>query len=208
MRILTESWNDRPERASRPFSSDRDGFVLGEGAWIYVVETERSALKRGARIYAEILGYGSTCDAYHRVRLDDSGIEPARAMQIAMCDAGLRPEDMDYVNLHGTSTPLNDRIETAVLRRVLGARAGTVPVNSIKGALGHTMGAAATLEAIMCLLASRDGVVPGTAGYEEPDPACDLDVRGDARAGRPRVSLSTSLGFGGCNAALVLEGIA
>jgi len=113
---------------------------------------------------------------------------------------------VDFVSAHGTGTPLNDRIETAVLRRALGARAGAVPVNSIKGALGHTMGAAATLEAIMCLLASRDGVVPGTAGYEEPDPACELDVRGATRAARPRVSLSTSLGFGGCNAALVLEG--
>src|SRR5262249_35611872 len=117
MRILTESWNADPEKASRPFSSDRDGFVLGEGAWIYVVETEASALQRGARIYAEILGYASTCDAYHRVRLDDSGLEPARAMELAIRDAGLQAGDIDYVNLHGTSTPLNDRIETRALKR-------------------------------------------------------------------------------------------
>src|SRR4029077_15447176 len=108
MRVLTESWNDRPEQASRPFSGNRDGFVLGEGAWIYVVETERSARERGARIYAEILGYGSTCDAHHRVRLDESGEEPARAMRLALDEAGVAAEEIDYVNLHGTSTALND----------------------------------------------------------------------------------------------------
>src|SRR5215468_9575826 len=136
MRILTESWNDRPEKASRPFSRDRDGFVLGEGAWIYVVETENSALRRGAHIYAEVLGYASTCDAYHRVRLDESGIEPARAMELAVQDAGLVIDDIDYLNLHGTSTELNDRIETRAVKRCFKSRADQIPMSATKSMVG------------------------------------------------------------------------
>src|SRR5205823_12471748 len=160
---------------------------------------------RGPRL-GRLLGHGSASDASHVAAPDPEGRGLAAAIRAALSAADVGGGDIDFVSAHGTGTPLNDRIETAVLRRALGARAGAVPVNSIKGALGHTMGAAATLEAIMCLLASRDGVVPGTAGYEEPDPACELDVRGATRAARSRLSLSTSLGFGGCNAALVREG--
>src|SRR5207244_6471113 len=128
MRILTESWNDHPQLASRPFSKDRDGFVLGEGAWIYVIETETSARRRGAPIYAEILGYGSTCDAHHRVRLDESGVEPARAMSLAIEDADLAIDDIHYVNLHGTSTVLNDRIETPAIKQFFREHAGRIPI--------------------------------------------------------------------------------
>ena len=132
MRVLTESWNNSPEQGSRPFSKDRDGFVLGEGAWIYVVEREESARRRGATIYAKVLGYGSTCDAHHRVRLDESGIEPARAMSLAIQDAGLRIDDIDYVNLHGTSTVLNDRIETRAIRHCFKERAERIPMSATK----------------------------------------------------------------------------
>jgi len=205
MRILTESWNDRPERASRPFSSDRDGFVLGEGAWIYVVETERSALKRGARIYAEILGYGSTCDAYHRVRLDDSGIEPARAMQIAMCDAGLRPEEMDYVNLHGTSTPLNDRIETRAIKLCFNSNAAAIPMSATKSMIGHPQGASGAAGISAVLFAMDQSLIPATLNLEVPDAECDLDyVPLVPRKAKVRYALANCIGFGSKNSALVL----
>jgi len=139
--VACKSWNDRPECGSRPFSNDRDGFVLGEGAWLYVVETEASAKARGARIYAEVLGYGSSCDAYHRVRLDESGIEPARAMALAMEDAGVTPADIDYVNLHGTATLLNDRIETRALKLALDGNAHRIPMSATKSQIGHPQGA-------------------------------------------------------------------
>jgi 3-oxoacyl-(acyl-carrier-protein) synthase len=189
----------------RPFDRRRSGLLLGEAAALVLMARDADA--PGLRL-GRLLGHASSSDGSHVAAPDPDGRGLEHAVRGALGAAGVGGDAVDFVSAHGTGTPLNDRIETAVLRRVLGARAGAVPVNSIKGALGHTMGAAATLEAIMCLLASRDGVVPGTAGYEEPDPACDLDVRGAARAARPRVSLSTSLGFGGCNAALVLEGMA
>ncbi len=187
----------------RPFDRRRDGLLLGEAAALVLMarDAEASRVRLG-----RLLGHASSSDGSHIAAPDPEGRGLEHAVRGALAAASLGAAGVDFVSAHGTGTPLNDRIETAVLKRTLGARAGAVPVNSIKGALGHTMGAAATLEAIMCLLASRDGVVPGTAGYEEPDPACDLDVSGAARAARPRVSLSTSLGFGGCNAALVLEG--
>jgi 3-oxoacyl-[acyl-carrier-protein] synthase II len=154
-----------------------------------------------------LLGYASSSDGSHIAAPDPEGRGLEHALRAAMGAAGIAAPDVDLVSAHGTGTVLNDRIETGVLKRVLGAHAYRVPMNSIKGALGHTMGAAATLEAIMCLLAARDGVVPSTVGYEEPDPACDLDyVPRAARHARTRISVSTSLGFGGCNAALVLEG--
>jgi 3-oxoacyl-(acyl-carrier-protein) synthase len=189
----------------RPFDRRRSGLLLGEAAALVLMardaDTPRPRLGR-------LLGHASSSDGSHVAAPHPEGRGLEHAVRAALADAGVGSDAVEFVSAHGTGTPLNDKIETAVIRRVLGARAGTVAVNSIKGALGHTMGAAATLEAIMCLLASRDGVVPGTAGYEEPDPACDLDVRGATRVVRPRVSLSTSLGFGGCNAALVLEGAA
>ena len=190
----------------RPFDRRRTGLLLGEGAGLVLLARERDA--RGPRL-GRLLGHGSASDASHIAAPDAQGRGLEAAIRTALAAGDVDVADLDFVSAHGTGTVLNDRIETAVLRRVLGARAGAVPVNSIKGALGHTMGAAATLEAIMCLLAARDGWIPPTVGYEEPDPACDLDyVAGVCRAARPRRMLSTSLGFGGCNAALVLEGAA
>jgi 3-oxoacyl-[acyl-carrier-protein] synthase II len=205
MRILTESWNDQPERASRPFSKDRDGFVLSEGAWIYVVETEESALKRGAPIYAEILGYGSTCDAHHRVRLDESGIEPARAMDIAVRDAGLAPDDIDYVNLHGTSTELNDRIETRAIKLCFGKRAPSIPMSATKSMVGHPQGASGASGISAILFAMEQCRIPPTLNLEEPDPDCDLDyVPRVARDSPVRYALANCIGFGSKNSALVL----
>lgn len=188
----------------RPFDRRRSGLLLGEGAALVLLARDRDA--HGPRL-GRLLGHASTSDGTHLTAPDPDGRGLDVAIRSALESAGLAPSDIDFVSAHGTGTPLNDRIETAVLKRVLGARAGAVPVNSIKGGLGHTMGAAAALEAIMCLLASREGVIPHTLGLEERDPACDLDyVMAAPRAARPRVSLSTSQGFGGCNAALLLEG--
>jgi 3-oxoacyl-[acyl-carrier-protein] synthase II len=205
MRVLTESWNENPEKGSRPFSSDRDGFVLGEGAWVYVVETERSAKARGARIYAEILGYGSTCDAYHRVRLDESGIEPARAMEMAIEDAGLRGGDIDYVNLHGTSTELNDRIETRAIKRCLGEAALRIPMSATKSMVGHPQGASGAAGLSAVLFAMSEGVIPPTLNLEHADPQCDLDyVPRTPRKAAVRYALANCIGFGSKNSALVL----
>jgi 3-oxoacyl-(acyl-carrier-protein) synthase len=188
----------------RPFDRRRSGLLLGEAAALVLMARDGEA--RGARL-GRLLGHASTSDGAHIAAPHPEGRGLETAVRGALQQAGLEPRDVDFVSAHGTATTLNDPIETAVLKRVLGPRAREIPVNSIKGGLGHTMGAAATLEAIMCLLASRDGIVPPTLGYEEADPACDLDyVPFQARPLRPRVSLSTSLGFGGCNAALVLEG--
>jgi len=188
----------------RPFDRRRSGLLLGEAAGLVLLAREGAA--RGA-VLGRLLGHASTSDGTHIAAPDPEGRGLAEAIRVALDEADVAASDVSFVSAHGTATPLNDRIETAVLSRSLGARAKAVPVNSIKGALGHTMGAAATLEAIMCLLAARHGVVPATLGLEEPDAACDLDhVVGAPRVARTRVSLSTSLGFGGCNAALVLEG--
>jgi 3-oxoacyl-[acyl-carrier-protein] synthase II len=205
MRVLTESWNETPEKASRPFARDRDGFVLGEGAWIYIVETERSARERGAPIYAEILGYGSTCDAYHRVRLSESGVEPARAMGIAIRDAGLAPNDIDYVNLHGTSTELNDRIETRAVKLSLGERAGRIPMSATKSMVGHPQGASGASGISAVLFAMQESRIPATLNLENPDPECDLDyVPLKARDANVRFALANCIGFGSKNSALVL----
>ncbi|HEU4369270.1 MAG TPA: beta-ketoacyl-[acyl-carrier-protein] synthase family protein [Methylomirabilota bacterium] len=189
----------------RPFDRRRSGLLLGEAAGLVLLARERDA--RGTRL-GRLLGHGSASDASHVAAPDPEGRGLEAAVRAALDTAGIGAADVDFVSAHGTATPLNDRIEAAVLRRVLGARADAVPVNSIKGSLGHTMGAAATLEAIMGLLAARDGLIPPTVGHEEPDPECALDcVAGACRPARPRLMLSTSLGFGGCNAALVLEGV-
>jgi 3-oxoacyl-(acyl-carrier-protein) synthase len=188
----------------RPFDRRRSGLLLGEGAALVLMARDREV--RGPRL-GRLLGHASTSDGAHIAAPHPEGRGLVAAVRGALAQAGLAPRDVDFVSAHGTGTTLNDRIETVVLKAALGPRAGEIAINSIKGGLGHTMGAAATLEAIMCLLASRDGIVPPTLGYEEADPACDLDyVPLHARPLRPRVSLSTSLGFGGCNAALVLEG--
>jgi 3-oxoacyl-[acyl-carrier-protein] synthase II len=205
MRILTESWNNEPQRASRPFSKDRDGFVLGEGSWIYVVETEQSAKKRGAHIYAEILGYGSTCDAYHRVRLDESGIEPSRAMNIAIRDAGLTPDDIDYINLHGTSTELNDRIETRAIKLCFGKRASSIPMSATKSMVGHPQGASGASGISAILFAMEHSMIPATLNLEDPDPECDLDyVPLVSRRSTVRYALANCIGFGSKNSVLIL----
>lgn len=206
MTVATTQWNHAPEKASRPFSRDRSGLVLGEGAWIYVFEELEHAQARGAKIYAEIKGYGATCDAYHRVRLEESGHEPARAMQIALKDAGIAPEAVDYVNLHGTSTQLNDRIETNAVKLALGARAEKIPMSATKSQIGHPQGAsgAAGLGAALC--AMRTGQIPPTINLDDPDPACDLDyVPNVARLAEVRVALCNCIGFGSKNSALVIE---
>jgi len=188
----------------RPFDRRRSGLLLGEAAALVLLMREEEA---GPRRLGSLLGYGSAADSYHISAPDPEGRGLEHAIAAAMRTAGIQPGDIDFVSAHGTGTPLNDRIETTVLKRALGARAYKIPCNSIKAPMGHTMGAAATLEAIMCLLASRHGQIPATLNLEEPDPECDLDfMLGGSRAARPGISLSTSLGFGGCNAALILEG--
>jgi len=205
MKVMTPSWNDEPERGSRPFSKDRDGFVPAEGSWMLVLEELDAALDRGAPIYAELAGYGSTCEAFHRVRLDESAEEPARAMQLAMQDAGLAPEEIDYLNLHGTSTVLNDRVETRAVRRVFGRRADTVPVSSLKSMIGHPQGACGAAGVAAALLAMRDNFVPPTINRDEPDPECDLDVvPHSGRTQELRTVLCNCIGFGSKNSALVL----
>jgi 3-oxoacyl-[acyl-carrier-protein] synthase II len=190
----------------RPFDRRRSGLLLGEAAGLVLLLRERDA---GRSRLGALLGYGSASDAFHIAAPEPTGQGLERAIRAALADADVTAGDVDFVSTHGTATPKNDPTETMAIARALGARARQVPVNSIKPGMGHTMGAAATLEAIMCLLASRHGLIPATLHLEEPDPQCDLDhVIGRARVGRPRVSLSTSLGFGGCNAALVLEGVA
>lgn len=208
MTVLTNDWNDEPHRASRPFSLDRSGIVIGEGAWIYVLEALDHATERGAKIYAEITGYGATCDAYHRVRLEESGDEPARAMKLALADAGRKPDEVDYVNLHGTSTVLNDRIETAALKLALNGKAITTPMSATKSQIGHPQGAsgAAGLSAALC--AMETGMIPPTINLDQPDPQCDLDyVANTARQGEVKIALCNCIGFGSKNSALVVERI-
>jgi 3-oxoacyl-[acyl-carrier-protein] synthase II len=205
MKILTTRWNRAPEKASRPFSRDRDGFVLGEGAWMFVVEERERARARGARIYGEIAGYGSTCEAFHRVRLDENAEEPARAMAMALRDAGLDAARMDYVNLHGTSTVLNDRIETRAVKRAFGDAAYRIPMSSLKSLIGHPQGACGAAGVAATLLAMRDGLLPPTANLETPDPDCDLDyVPQPGRRAAIAHALCNCIAFGSKNSALVL----
>ncbi|HXA98314.1 MAG TPA: beta-ketoacyl-[acyl-carrier-protein] synthase family protein [Candidatus Dormibacteraeota bacterium] len=190
--------------AVRPFDRRRSGLLLGEAGALGLLMRERDVT--GARL-GTLRGYGSASDGFHIAAPEPEGRGLERAIRAALADARLTPGDVDFVSAHGTATPLNDRIETAALKRALGPRAYEVPVNSIKGSLGHTMGAAAALEAFMCLLSAQRGLIPPTLNLEEPDPECDLDyVPGRARPARPRIMLSTSMGFGGCNGALILEG--
>ncbi len=206
MKVLTEDWNEEPARASRPFSRDRSGMVLGEGSWVYVLEEYERASARGARIYAEITGYGATCDAYHRVRLEDTGEEPARAMRLALEAAGREPEEVEYVNLHGTSTVLNDRIETQAVKLALGEHAARVPMSATKSQIGHPQGASGAAGLAAALCAMQTGLIPPTINLDEPDPACDLDyVPNRAREQKVRVALCNCIGFGSKNSALVVE---
>ena len=198
--------NDEPERASRPFDAQRDGFVVGEGAGILILESVDSARQRGAQILAEIVGYGMSGDAYHITQPAEEGAGAYRVMRATLRDAGLGPEVVDYVNAHGTSTPIGDAIETTAVKRFFGDRAGKVPVSSTKSMTGHLLGGAGGLEAGICILALRDQVLPPTINYENPDPACDLDyVPNQARKATVRYALSNSFGFGGTNAALLFK---
>ena len=206
MRILTSSWNDHPERGSRPFSADRDGFVLGEGAWMFVLESYDHARARGAHAYAEISGYGSTCEAFHRVRLEENGEEPARAMRLAMEQARIGPDQVDYVNLHGTSTVLNDRIETRALKLTLGKRAYHVPASALKSMIGHPQGASGAAGLAATLLSMRDGRVAPTLNVDVPDPDCDLDyVPHQSRKIQIEHAICNCIAFGSKNSALVVS---
>ena len=197
--------NDAPEKASRPFDRDRDGFVPGEGAGTLILESLDHARARGARIYGEVLGYATTNDAFHQVAPDATGEAPARAITLALQDAGLRPEDVDYVNAHGTSTQLNDAGETKALKIALGDHAYKVPISSTKSMIGHLLGAAGAVEAIATLLSINRGMIHPTINYENPDPECDLDyVPNTARRKDVRVAISNGFGFGGHNAVIVL----
>lgn len=205
MGVLSASSNDDPERASRPFDRTRDGFVLGEGAWILVLEERERALSRGARVCAEILGYGATCDAYHRVRLNPDGEEPARAMSLAIEDAGLAKDEIGYVALHGTSTQLNDKTETMAAKICFGRRAYDIPMSSVKSMIGHPQGASGAASVVAAILAMNHGFVPPTINYIEADPECDLDyVPMRSRARQIEHSLCNCIGFGSKNSALVL----
>jgi 3-oxoacyl-[acyl-carrier-protein] synthase II len=208
MRILTQSWNSEPERASRPFSRDRDGFVLGEGAWFFILEEMEQAEARGAKIYGEIAGYGSTCEAYHRVRLEECGEEPARTIGLALEDAGVAPEAIDYIGYHGTATELNDRIETRAMKLAFNGHAYKTPGSSLKSLIGHPQGACGAAGIAATLLAMRDGVVPPTLNLENSDPECDLDyIPHTARKMDMEYALANCIAFGSKNSAIVLRHI-
>jgi 3-oxoacyl-[acyl-carrier-protein] synthase II len=206
MRIVSNSRNDAPETASRPFSRDRDGFVLSEGAWMFIMEREEMARARGAKIYGEVAGYGSTCDAYHRVRLDESGEEPARAMTLAMKDAALDASEIDYLNYHGTSTDLNDRVETRAVKIAFGKKATALAGSATKSMIGHPQGACGAAGVAATLMAFRDGVLPPTINLDTPDPECDLDYVPDVgRRTRVDAAVCNTIAFGSKNSALVLK---
>jgi len=206
MKILTDSWNQAPERGSRPFSVNRDGFVLAEGAWMFVLEEYGHARARGAKILAEICGYGSTCEAFHRVRLQECGEEPARAIGLAMQAAGISAADVDYVNLHGTSTQLNDRIETRALKLALGEHARHVPMSALKSQIGHPQGACGAAGVAATIVAMHSGRIPPTINLEEPDPECDLDyVPETGRKKAIEHAVCNCIAFGSKNSALVLR---
>jgi 3-oxoacyl-[acyl-carrier-protein] synthase II len=196
--------NDDPEGASRPFDLTRDGFVMGEGAAVLILEELDHALARGARIYGEVLGYGMSADGYHITLPRPGGAGASRSMTIAMEDAGLAPSEIGYINAHGTSTPANDMTETAAIKTSFGDNAYNVPISSTKSMTGHLLGAAGALESLACLLAIRDGIIPPTINYETPDEECDLDyVPNVAREVEVRTAMTNSFGFGGHNVSLV-----
>ena len=209
MRAVSTRYNDCPGQASRPFDKGRDGFVLGEGAWMVVLEREERARARGAHVYATIDGYASTCDAYHRVQMDPDGHEIVRCMQTAVAKAGRALEDIGYVNYHGTSTLLNDAVEARCTRRAFGALAERLPGSSTKSMIGHPQGASGAAGVVTTAMALDRGFLPPTINLINPDPACDLDfVPGRGRAARPAAALCNCLGFGSKNSAIVLGAVA
>jgi 3-oxoacyl-[acyl-carrier-protein] synthase II len=209
MRALPTRYNDAPEKASRPFDKDREGFIYSEGAAALILESVEHALARGARIYAELAGQASSSDGFHMAQPDPAALGPARAMRWALADAGVGPDDVDYINAHGTSTQLNDLTETRAIKAVFGEHAYDIAISSIKSMIGHAMGASGALEAIATTLAMNEGIIPPTINYETPDPELDLDyVPNTARSAKITVALSNSFGLGGQNACIVLKKIA
>jgi 3-oxoacyl-[acyl-carrier-protein] synthase II len=208
MKILTAIWNDEPHRGSRPFSADRDGFVLAEGSWMFVLEDYDHARARGAKIYAEITGYGSTCEAFHRVRLAECGEEPARAIQLALEESGISAAEVDYVNLHGTSTQLNDRIETRALKIALGDHAARTPMSALKSQIGHPQGASGAAGLAATIVAMKHSQIPPTINLEQPDPECDLDYVPDiGRKAEIEHAVCNCIAFGSKNSALAVRKI-
>ena len=206
MRALPVNYNDRPQEASRPFNADREGFVLSEGSAVLVLEDLDHALERGAKIYAEVAGHASSSDGYHMAAMNPNGAGPTRAMNWALEDAEVDPSQIDYVNAHGTSTPLNDPTETTAIKNVFGEEAYDIPVSSTKSMVGHAMGASGALEAVVCALAIQHNVIPPTINYSKPDPECDLNyVPNKAMEKEVNFTLSNSFGLGGQNACLVLK---
>jgi 3-oxoacyl-[acyl-carrier-protein] synthase II len=198
--------NEEPTRASRPFDLNRDGFVVAEGAAVLVLEEYEHAKARGAHIYAEILGYGHTSDAYHVTAPLETGEGAAKAMERALADAGVRPEELDYINAHGTSTQLNDKSETVAIKRALGEVAYTIPISSTKSVTGHLMGSAGSVEAVLSIMAMHHDFVPPTINLETPDPACDLNYTPNVGVSHPiKTVMSNSFGFGGHNAVIVMS---
>jgi 3-oxoacyl-[acyl-carrier-protein] synthase II len=203
---MSTRWNHDPTRASRPFSKDRDGFVIAEGSWFFVIEEMEHAKARGAHIYGEIAGYGSTCEAFHRVRLEECGEEPARAIGMAVEEAGIQPTDVQYIHYHGTSTELNDRIETRAVKLAFNGHAGKLAGSSLKSMIGHPQGACGAAGIAATLLAMRDGVLPPTINVDEPDENCDLDYITDV--GRKMYiehAVANCIAFGSKNSAMVLR---
>jgi 3-oxoacyl-[acyl-carrier-protein] synthase II len=209
LRALTMKWNDHPQRASRPFSADRDGFVLAEGSWMFVLEDYDHARARGARIYAEVAGYASTCEAFHRVRMSESPEEPARAITEALAEARLAPENIQYVQLHGTSTELNDRVETRALKLALGEHARRIPMSGLKSQIGHAQGASGAAGVAATLVAMEHSQIPPTLNLDVADPECDLDYVPDiGRKVSIEHAICNCVGFGSKNSALVLRKVA
>jgi 3-oxoacyl-[acyl-carrier-protein] synthase II len=209
MRVVsTKAWDD-PTKASRPFALDRDGFILGEGAWMFVLEEREHALSRGAPVLAELAGYGSTCDAYHRVQIAPQLEEPVRAIELALADANASKEQIDYVNLHGTSTELNDRMETAAMWKCFGERAASIPMSSTKSMIGHPQGACGAAGLAATILCMRRGLVHPTINLDQPDPQCNLDyVPQSSRKWPVRVALCNCIAFGSKNSALAVQSTA
>ncbi|MBI5143970.1 MAG: beta-ketoacyl-ACP synthase II [Candidatus Omnitrophica bacterium] len=209
LKALSTAFNDEPERASRPFDKNRDGFVMGEGAGIIVLEELEHARQRNASIYCEVMGYGMSADAYHMTAPDPDGDGAIRCITASIKDAGIRPNEVDYINAHGTSTLYNDKIETLAIKKVFGAHAKKLPVSSTKSVMGHLLGAAGGVELIVCALTIKEGIIPPTINYETPDPDCDLDyVPNKPRAAKVKVAMSNALGFGGHNATLIVRKVA
>jgi len=206
MKAVTTEYNDHPEKASRPFDANRSGFVIGEGGTMFVFEDLEHAKDRGARIYAEMCGYGATCDAYHITAPVPGGIGAVEAMRMAIKDAGITADDIDYINAHGTSTPQNDPAETTAIKTLFGKRAYEIPVSSVKSMVGHLLGASGAIELAATLLGMEEGWIPPTINYETPDPECDLDyVPNEAREWKVNYAVSNSFGFGGHNAVIAIK---